>query len=82
MNNVVKWLNILQKSYGVNTARLLKYVWLFYNIMHERVNALLLFCFISSKLHCYFIFDICMYTGTYIKLAARQLVPIRLGSFI
>ena len=38
MHNVVKWPNILYKSYGVNTARFLKYVWPFYNIMHERVN--------------------------------------------
>ena len=28
----------LKKSCGVNTARFLKYVWQFYNIMHERVN--------------------------------------------
>ena len=26
------------KSCGVNTARLLKYVWPFYSIVHERVN--------------------------------------------
>ena len=26
------------KSCGVNTARFLKYIWSFYNIMHERVN--------------------------------------------
>ena len=35
MHNVVKWPNILQKSCGV---KILKYVWPFYNIMHERVN--------------------------------------------
>ena len=35
---VVKWPNILQKFYGVNIARLLKYVWPFYNIMYERIN--------------------------------------------
>ena len=40
MHNVVKWPNILQKSCGVNTARFLKYVRPFYNIMHERVNGL------------------------------------------
>ena len=39
MHNVVKWLNILQKSCSVNTARFFKYVWPFYNIMHERVKA-------------------------------------------
>ena len=38
MHNVVKWPNILEKSCGVNTARFLRYVWLFYNIMHERVK--------------------------------------------
>ena len=37
MHNVVKWPNILSKSWGVNTARFLKYVWPFYN-MHERVK--------------------------------------------
>ena len=36
--HVVKWTNTLQKSCGVNTARFLKYVCPFYNIMHERVN--------------------------------------------
>ena len=38
MYNVVKWPNILLKSCGVHIARFLKYAWLFYNIMHERVN--------------------------------------------
>ena len=38
MHNFVKWPHILKKSYGVNTARFLKYVWPFYNIMHERVK--------------------------------------------
>ena len=38
MHNVVKWSKILSKSCGVNTARFLKYVWPFCNIMHERVN--------------------------------------------
>ena len=42
MHNVVKWPNILQKSCGVNTARFLKYVRPFYNIMYERVNQSLL----------------------------------------
>ena len=40
MHNVVKWRNILKKPCGVNTARFLKYVWPFYNIMHERVKSL------------------------------------------
>ena len=31
-NNVQKWPNILLKSFGVNTARFLKYVWPFYNM--------------------------------------------------
>ena len=38
MHNVVKWPNILWKSCGVNTAGFLKYIWPFYNIMHERVK--------------------------------------------
>ena len=38
MHNVVKWPNILSESCGVHTARFLKYVWPFYNIMHERVK--------------------------------------------
>ena len=38
MHNVVKWPNILYKSFDVHTARFLKYVWPFYNIMHERVK--------------------------------------------
>ena len=38
MHSVVKWAQTLLKSCGVNTARFLKYVWPFYNIMHERVN--------------------------------------------
>ena len=38
MHNVVKWLNILWKSCGVNTARFLKYVCPFYSIIHERFN--------------------------------------------
>ena len=37
-HNVEKLPNILLKSYGVHTARFLKYVWSFFNIMHERVN--------------------------------------------
>ena len=34
--HVVKWPNILQISCGVYTARFLKYVWPFCNIMHEK----------------------------------------------
>ena len=40
MHNVLKWPDILLKSCGVHTARFLKYVWLFYNIMDERVKSL------------------------------------------
>ena len=36
--HVVKWPNILLKFCGVNITRFLKYVWPFYNIMHERVR--------------------------------------------
>ena len=42
MHNVVKWPNIILKYCGVNTERFLKYVWPFYNIMHERVNVKIL----------------------------------------
>ena len=38
MDNVVKWPNILLKSCNVHTARFLKHVWPFYNIMLERVK--------------------------------------------
>ena len=38
MHNVEKWLNILQKSCGVHTAIFLKYVWPFFNTMHETVT--------------------------------------------
>ena len=40
MHNVVKWPNILLKSYGVHNARFSNYVWSFYNITHERVKML------------------------------------------
>ena len=50
MHNVVKWPNILQISCGENTARILKYVWPFYNIMHEGVNKVFLLIFISKKM--------------------------------
>ena len=38
VHTVGKWKNILWKSCGVNTARLLKYVWPFFKTMHKRVN--------------------------------------------
>ena len=38
MHNVVKWPNILWRSCGVDTSRFLKYVWPFYNIVHQRVK--------------------------------------------
>ena len=41
MHNVVKWPNVLQKFCHVHTARFLKYVWPFYNIMHEKVKNVL-----------------------------------------
>ena len=37
MHKIIKWPNILKKSCSVYTARFLKYVGPFYNIMHERV---------------------------------------------
>ena len=30
MHNVVKWPNILQKFCGIDTARLVKYIWQFF----------------------------------------------------
>ena len=39
MHNVGKWPNIHLKSCCVNTTRFSKYVWPFYNIMHERVKS-------------------------------------------
>ena len=39
-HNVEKWSNILLKSCGVNTARFLKYIWQFFDVMHESVNLL------------------------------------------
>ena len=37
MHDVEKWSNILWKCFGVHTARFFKYVWPFFNIMHERL---------------------------------------------
>ena len=36
--SVEKWSNIHLKFCGVNTERFVKYVWPFFNIMHERAN--------------------------------------------
>ena len=38
MHNVEKWPNILQKSCRVNSARILKYVWPFFNIMNKGLS--------------------------------------------
>ena len=40
MHNIEKWPNIFSKSCAVNTAKFLKYVWPFFNIIHENVNML------------------------------------------
>ena len=32
--HVEKWSNILQKSWGVQTARFLKYIWAFFNMIN------------------------------------------------
>ena len=40
MHNVKMWPNILLESSDVNIARFLKYVWSFFNNVHERVKAL------------------------------------------
>ena len=37
MYDVAEWLKMLLKSYGVNTARIWKYVWKFLNVMNERM---------------------------------------------
>ena len=36
-------------TYGVNTAKFLKYVWPFFNIMHEGVKIRLIFCFYVER---------------------------------
>ena len=48
MHNVVKWPK-KKKKCGIHTARFLKYVWPFYNIMHERVK--LPFFSVTHSLH-------------------------------
>ena len=48
MHNVVKWPNTLLKSCGVYIARFLKYVWPFYNIMHEGMKGLTICTSIAS----------------------------------
>ena len=39
MHSVEIWPNTLLKSYGVHTAKFLKYVWPFFNIAHEMVKS-------------------------------------------
>ena len=39
MHNAEKWPNILENSWGVQTTRFLKYVWPFFDSMHENVNS-------------------------------------------
>ena len=43
MHNAERWPNILKKSCDAKTARFLKYVWPFFDIMHERVKIKLRF---------------------------------------
>ena len=38
MHNIGKWSNILQKYCGVHNASFFKYVWPFFDIIHERVK--------------------------------------------
>ena len=40
IHDVEKWPNLLLKSWGVHTARFLKYVGPFFNIANERVKEL------------------------------------------
>ena len=42
MHYVEKWSKILEKSCGVNTARSLKNIRPFFNIMHESVKGILM----------------------------------------
>ena len=49
VHNVVKWPNILLKSCSVYTARFLKYVWPFYNFMHERLIPRFFMC--AKEIH-------------------------------
>ena len=49
-HNVEKWPKILLKNCGVNTARFLKYVWPFFNIMKQRVNNSLWFLHVVQDL--------------------------------
>ena len=58
MHNVEKWPDILKKSDGVHTASFLKYIWPFFNIMHERVK-ITLRCDFNIKLKCNFLKDFC-----------------------
>ena len=39
MHDIEKWPNLFYKSYGVNTLRLLKFVWKYFNILHESVKS-------------------------------------------
>ena len=39
MHNVEKWPHILWKFCGVHAGRFLKYIWLFFNIMHEMIKS-------------------------------------------
>ena len=39
MQNVEKWPKIIKKSCGAHSARLSRYVWPFFNVMHEKINA-------------------------------------------
>ena len=48
MHYVEKLPNILLKSCAVNTARVLKYVWPLFNIIHERIKKLPLSFFIQA----------------------------------
>ena len=42
MNNIEKWPNIILKSCGIDTAKLFKHVWPFFNIMHQKVKGAIL----------------------------------------
>ena len=48
-----KWSNMLLKSCSLNTARFLKYVWPFFNIMNERINLVRWYGWKTKITYCY-----------------------------
>ena len=69
MHNVVKWPNILQKSF-------LKYVWSFYNIMHESVKSSLAArfqkCFVTQEYWDENVFNITMLWKSFYEIISEK----------